>query len=80
MERIKSSLIANIEWFDEHLPHATGLDHVTNLGEGNIADVKYINLAGMSSDKPWNGVNIMLTTYNDGSVDAIKVHHLNGSL
>ncbi len=59
---------------------STGLDHVTNLGEGNIADVKYINLAGMSSDKPWNGVNIMLTTYNDGSVDAIKVHHLNGSL
>ena len=33
----------------------------------------------MSSDKPWSGVNIMLKTYNDGSVDAIKVHHLNGS-
>lgn len=79
VERIKNSLIANIEWFDEHLPHATGLDHVTNLGEKSIVDVKYINLAGMSSDKPWSGVNIMLKTYNDGSVDAIKVHHLNGS-
>ena len=46
----------------------------------NIVNVKYINMAGMSSDKPWNGVNVMLTTYSDGSVDVVKVHHLNESL
>ena len=80
VERIKNSLIANIEWFDKHLPHAAGIDHGTDPGEKNIVNVKYINMAGMSSDKPWNGVNIMLTTYSDGSVDVVKVHHLNESL
>ena len=69
-----------MEWFDKHLPHAAGLDHVTDPGEKIIVNVKYINLAGMSSDKPWNGVNIKLTTYSDGSVGAVKVHHLNESL
>ena len=79
VERMKSSLIANMEWFDKHLPHAAGLDHVTDSGEKNIVNVKYINMTGMSSDEPCNGVNIRLTTYSDGSVDAVKVHHLNGS-
>ncbi len=79
VERMKSSLIANMEWFDKHLPHAAGLDHVNDPGEKNIVNVKYFNLAGMSSDKPWNGVNIMLTTYSDGCVDAVKVGPINSS-
>ena len=69
-----------MEWFDKHLPHAAEIDHVTDLGEKNIVNVKYINMAGMSSDKPWNGVNIRLTIYSDGSVEVVKVHHLNESL
>ena len=79
VERIKSSLIANMEWFDKHLPHAAGLDHVTDPGEKIIVNVKYINLAGMSSDEPWDGVNIKLTTYGDGSVVAVKVCPINSS-
>ena len=60
----------------------------TNLtGEGNIVTaingiytdvnrevvgVEYVNVAGMISDKPFQGVNIVVTRYNDGSKTTSK--------
>ncbi|MBR5101785.1 MAG: SusF/SusE family outer membrane protein, partial [Muribaculaceae bacterium] len=32
-----------------------------------VAGVQYVNAAGLVSDKPFEGMNIVITTYNDGS-------------
>lgn len=73
VEKLKSSLLANIEWFNSHLPGE--INSVTNIGIVNqeVVHVEYINLAGMRSSRPWNGVNIKLTTYVDGSTSSDKV-------
>lgn len=49
----------------------TAVNSVT--AEKSIASVKYVNLAGMTSDTPLSGVNIMVVTYQDGSRKAVKV-------
>ena len=46
---------------------------VENLGTKTINNVKYYNVAGMESDKPFEGVNIKVTTYNDGTTSTCKV-------
>lgn len=46
---------------------------VENLGEKTISSVKYFNIAGMQSDVPFEGVNIKVTTYNDGTTMTCKV-------
>ena len=38
-----------------------------------IANVEYINLTGIRSSEPWNGINIKVTTYDDGSVTTSKI-------
>lgn len=38
-----------------------------------VASVRYVNLSGAVSDVPFDGVNVVLTTYDDGTVDAVKV-------
>lgn len=73
VEKLKSSLLANIEWFNSHLPGET--NSVTDLGIVNqeVVHVEYINLAGMRSSRPWSGINIKLTTHADGSTSSDKV-------
>ncbi|MBQ6080644.1 MAG: DUF4465 domain-containing protein [Muribaculaceae bacterium] len=41
--------------------------------EKTVAGVKYVNMAGMTSDKPFDGVNVVVTTYSDGSTTTAKV-------
>ena len=38
-----------------------------------VAGKKYVNLAGMTSDKPFDGVNVVVTTYTDGTTSTVKV-------
>lgn len=38
-----------------------------------VTGVKYVNLAGMTSDKPFDGVNVVVTSYNDGTTTTSKV-------
>lgn len=38
-----------------------------------VAGVKYVNLAGMTSDKPFDGVNVVVTSYTDGTTSTTKV-------
>ena len=38
-----------------------------------VAGVSYVNLAGMTSDKPFDGVNVVVTTYTDGTTSTAKV-------
>lgn len=39
----------------------------------NVVSVKYYNLAGVESDQPFDGVNMVVTRYSDGSVTTTKV-------
>lgn len=53
---------------DTNIP--TGIDDVNAK---TVAGVKYVNVAGMESSTPFDGVNIVVTTYTDGSVKAVKM-------
>jgi hypothetical protein len=46
---------------------------VENLAEKTVNSVKYFNIAGMESSEPFDGVNIKVTTYNDGTTSTCKV-------
>ena len=46
---------------------------VEDMAKKTINNVKYINIAGMESVEPFEGVNIKVTTYNDGTTSTCKV-------
>ena len=52
-------------------PVETGIDMLT--ADPNVAGVKFYNVAGQVSDQPFNGLNIIVTTYLDGTQKAVKV-------
>jgi hypothetical protein len=49
----------------------SGIEQV--VAEKEIDRVRYINVAGQESDMPFDGVNIMVTTYTDGTTTTAKV-------
>ncbi len=49
----------------------TGVDDIDAVREP--VNVRYINLQGMQSQKPFDGVNIVITTYSDGTSTTSKV-------
>ena len=49
----------------------TGIESIA--AGGNITGVKYVNLAGVESSEPFNGVNIKVITYDNGTTQAVKV-------
>ena len=49
----------------------TAVDGIVNAKA--VASVKYYNMAGVESDKPFDGVNMVVTRYNDGSVSTQKM-------
>ena len=51
----------------------TGIKDVVDVIDKTVAGVKYYNLAGIESDRPFEGVNIIVTTYTDGSRSSSKV-------
>ena len=54
-----------------------GMGNVTTVQEVNvkrtIVSTRYYNLMGVGSDKPFDGMNIIVTTYSDGSRTSRKV-------
>ena len=46
---------------------------VENINASQVAGVKYYNPAGIESDKPFKGVNIVVTRYSDGSTTTTKI-------
>ena len=46
---------------------------VEDMSKKTINNVKYVNIAGMESTEPFDGVNIKVTTYNDGTTSTCKV-------
>lgn len=49
----------------------TGIDGIT--ADKGITSVKYYNVAGHESDAPFSGVNIVVTTLNDGTTTTTKI-------
>ena len=49
----------------------SGIENV--LAGKEISSVRYINVAGMESEVPFDGMNIVVTTYTDGSSTTVKV-------
>ena len=43
------------------------------VADKTVAGVQYVNLAGMTSNEPFDGVNVVVTTYSDGTVSTAKV-------
>ena len=46
---------------------------IQNLNVRQIVSEKYYNVAGVESDTPFKGVNIVVTRYSDGSTSTVKV-------
>jgi len=49
----------------------TGVARLT--GSGVVESVTYYNVAGAASSRPWQGVNVMVTRYSDGTSTTVKV-------
>lgn len=49
----------------------TGVEDVIN-NAAEVASVKYVNLQGVESAEPFSGVNVVVTTYTDGTSTAVK--------
>ena len=52
---------------------ATGVNDVNSAKE--VKGVSYFNMMGVESAQPFDGVNIMVTTYTDGTQSTAKVLH-----
>lgn len=52
-------------------------ENVTNVEEvltvKTVKSVRFYNLMGVESDKPFEGINIVVTRYSDGSTSTVKV-------
>ena len=52
-------------------------DNVTGVNEvvvnKTVKSVRYYNLMGIESSKPFEGINIVVTSYSDGSISTVKV-------
>ena len=46
----------------------TGISDLNMDGNREVMSVSYVNTIGQASSKPWQGVNIVVTRYSDGSV------------
>ena len=58
------------------LSSASIITAVTHVEAGKaVASVRYINMQGMSSNKPFAGMNVVVTTYSDGSRTTTKEMH-----
>ena len=61
--------------------NGSGMGNVTDVREviqdvatpRTVASVRYYNLMGVESDKPFDGLNIVVTTYSDGSRTSKKI-------
>ena len=53
-------------------PNGTITDIYTLDGYREVVGVEYVNATGLTSDKPFKGVNIVVTRYSDGSRTTVK--------
>lgn len=51
--------------------YVTGVEKLT--ADKEVAGIRYINVAGQESSTPFDGINIVVTTYTDGTVSTVKI-------
>ena len=49
------------------------ITEVTRVGGREVTAVDYYNVSGIRSERPWQGVNIVVTRYSDGTTSAVKM-------
>ncbi|MBR5725783.1 MAG: C10 family peptidase [Muribaculaceae bacterium] len=54
--------------------NTTGINSLTVDGD-EVESVTYVNLSGVQSKEPWDGVNIVVTRYRSGAVKSSKVRY-----
>ena len=57
------------------VPTGDPTDVVKRFADPKIVSVKYVNPAGMTSNVPFDGINIVVTTHADGSTTVVKQLH-----
>lgn len=74
LQQLKTALLANVEWFRDHLPVGeTPSGYPSDHVHHTIAKVEYINPQGLTNSHPWKGINLRVTTYDDGTTETTKV-------
>ncbi len=53
--------------------HGTVTDVTEVNVEKTVTSVRYYNVMGMESEQPFDGINIVVTRYSDGTTSAVKV-------
>lgn len=67
-----ASTVIKIQPLD--LQTSSPLTAINTVGtQAQVVGVEYVNIAGMRSRTPWQGVNIVVTRYSDGSTTTTKV-------
>ena len=56
---------------EENFDLPTGVMEIVTVKE--VVDVTYVNVMGMSSNRPFDGVNIVVTRYSDGTTSTRKI-------
>ena len=51
----------------------TSVRELLDLSDKTVDSVRYYNIVGQGSDRPFEGTNIVVTRYNDGTVSTAKV-------
>ena len=60
--------------YDFHIEGSNNIiTAIDQLNAREVAGVKYYNVAGVESDRPFKGVNIVVTRYSDGSMSTTKI-------
>ena len=76
IENLKYTDYADNSYTNEgfELINIEGKSAVANVTAGKaVAGVKYYNVAGQASDKAFDGVNVVVTTFADGTQEVVKV-------
>ncbi|MBQ4006754.1 MAG: hypothetical protein II609_08335, partial [Muribaculaceae bacterium] len=65
----------NGQMIDDALPVPTEVPTAIETVESTkgVKSVKYVNAMGQMSDRAFDGMNIVVTTYNDGTTSTVKV-------
>ena len=59
---------------DKFQVNVSGMTAVETVNaDKQVAGRQYVNMAGMTSNKPFDGMNIVVTTYTDGTTSTVKV-------
>lgn len=71
-ENIKGTGTVTITGIRKYTGRGDTITGVEGIDASDVASVKYVNLSGMTSDKPFKGVNVVVVTRTDGSTQTTK--------